>query len=55
MKFKVIVSSTIYYEADIEAESEQDIHVKFFRGEIDFTEWQKHDLDSYIHEIVEVK
>jgi hypothetical protein len=53
-KYKVIVSSTIYYEADIEAESIADIHKQFKEGDLDFTSWQEVGLDSNIYDIVEV-
>jgi hypothetical protein len=54
-KFKVTVSSTIYYQAEIEAESIEDIETDIRNGDLDFTEWDEYDLDSYVHDIVEVK
>ncbi len=53
-KFKVTISSAIYYEAEIEAESIADIHKQFKEGDLDFTSWQEVGLDSNIYDIVEV-
>jgi hypothetical protein len=54
-KFRVTISSAIYYEAEIEAESIEDIHKQFLNGDLDFTEWREADLDSNIYDIVEIK
>jgi len=54
-KYKVRVASTIYYEAEIEAESTEDINNQFMNGDLDFTEWREADLDSNIYDIVEIK
>lgn len=53
--YKVIIASTIYYEAVLNAKSEEDIEEYFDNGAIDFTEWKEIDLDSHIYDIVEVK
>ncbi len=53
-KYKVTISSAIYYEAEIEAESIEDIHKQFKEGDLDFTSWQEVGLDSNIYDIVEV-
>ncbi len=53
-KFKVTISSAIYYEDEIEAESIADIHKQFKEGDLDFTSWQEVGLDSNIYDIVEV-
>jgi hypothetical protein len=53
--FKVTIASTIYYQAEIEAESVEDINDDIMNGEIDFTEWNEIDLDSQIESIKEVK
>jgi hypothetical protein len=54
-KYRVTISSTIYYQAEIEAESTEDINNQFINGDLDFTEWREADLDSNIYDIVEVK
>ena len=54
-KFRVTISSAIYYEAEIEAESIEDIHNQFKEGDLDFTAWKDVGLDSNIYDIVEVK
>jgi hypothetical protein len=54
-KFRVTISSAIYYEAEIESESIEDIHKQFKNGSVDFTAWQEVGLDSNIYDIVEVK
>ncbi len=54
-KYKVIVASTIYYQAEIEAESVEDIQAQFNNGDLDFTCWREEDLDSNIYDIIEVK
>jgi hypothetical protein len=54
MKFKVTVASTIYYQAEIEAESAESINDDIMNGEIDFTEWNEIDLESQIESIKEV-
>lgn len=54
-QFKVIVASTIYYEAVLEAHSEEDIQEYFDKGAIDFTGWKEVELDSHIYDISEVK
>lgn len=52
-KYKVTIASTIYYQAEIEAENEDDICLKFRNGDLDFTEWREADLDSSIYDIME--
>lgn len=54
-KYKVIVASTIYYQAEIDAESVEDIQAQFDNGDLDFTCWREEDLDSNIYDIIEVK
>jgi hypothetical protein len=53
--YRVTIASTIYYQAEIEAESAEDINNQFMNGDLDFTEWREADLDSNIYDIVEVK
>ena len=47
-KFKVTIASTIYYQAEVEAESIEDINTQFNNGDLDFTCWKEEDLDSNI-------
>jgi hypothetical protein len=54
-KYIVTIASTIYYQAEIEAESIEDINAQFNNGDLDFTEWNEIDLDSQIESIKEVK
>lgn len=54
-KYKVIVSSTVYYEAEIEANSSTDIDNLFDNGELNFTKWNDIDLESRIESIQEIK
>jgi len=54
-KYRVMVASTIYYEAEIEAESREDIQSKFDEGNLDFTTWKEIDLESNIDTIRELK
>ncbi len=54
-KFRVTVASTIYYQAEIEAESEESINDEFMNGELDFTEWREIDLESSIESIREIR
>lgn len=54
-KFRVTIASTIYYQADIEADNEDDICMQFRNGEFDFTEWREADLDSHVYDIMEIK
>lgn len=54
-KFRVTIASTIYYQADIEADNEDDICMQFRNGELDFTEWREADLDSHVYDIMEIK
>ena len=51
-KYRVTISSTIYYQAEIEAESTEDINNQFMNGDLDFTEWREADLDSNVYDIV---
>ena len=53
-KFKVVIASTIYYEAEVEAESIKDIHNQFDGGDLDFTTWKEIDLESSVFNIVEL-
>ena len=54
-KYIVTIASTIYYQAEVEAESIEDINAQFNNGDLDFTTWREYDIDSDVHEIVEVK
>ena len=51
-KYRVTISSTIYYQAEVEAESIEDINNQFLNGDLDFTEWREADLDSSVYDIV---
>ena len=53
--YKVIIASTIYYQATLNAHSEEDIKEYFDKGAIDFTTWKEVELDSNIYLIEEVK
>ena len=53
--YRVTIASTIYYQAEIEADNEEDIYNDVMNGEVDFTEWREADLDSNIYDIVEIK
>jgi hypothetical protein len=54
-KFRVTVASTIYYQAEIEAESWEDINKDFDSGELDFTTWNEIDLESSIESVYKIK
>jgi hypothetical protein len=57
-KFRVTIASTIYYQAEIEADNESDINDMFDNQELDFTTWREIDLESSIdsiHKLIEVK
>jgi hypothetical protein len=54
-KFRVTIASTIYYEAEIEAESWESINHDFDNGELDFTTWREIDLESSIESIFKIK
>jgi hypothetical protein len=54
-KYRVTIASTIYYQAEIEAESESQIDNDFDNGELDFTTWKEIDLESSIESIREIK
>jgi hypothetical protein len=54
-KFRVTVASTIYYQAEIEAESAESINEEIMSGELDFTEWREIDLESTIESIREIR
>jgi hypothetical protein len=54
-KYRVTIASTIYYQAEIEAESESQIDNDFDNGKIDFTTWREIDLESSIESIREIK
>jgi hypothetical protein len=54
-KFRVTIASTIYYQAEIEAESESQIDNDFDNGELDFTTWREIDLESSIESIHKIK
>jgi hypothetical protein len=54
-KFRVTIASTIYYQAEIEAESWEDINKDFDNGELDFTAWREIGLDSSIESIYKIK
>lgn len=51
--YKVTVASTIYYQAEIQANNEEEIFKSFNHGEIDFTTWKEIDLDSCIADMWE--
>lgn len=56
-KFRVTIASTIYYQAEIEADNESDINGMFDNQELDFTTWSEIDLESSIdsiHKLIEV-
>jgi hypothetical protein len=54
-KYIVTIASTIYYQTEIEAESIEDIETDLRNGDLDFITWGEYDIDSDVHEIVEVK
>ena len=54
-KYRVTVASTIYYQAEIEAESWESINDDIMNGEVDFTEWKEIDLESNVESIREIK
>jgi hypothetical protein len=54
-KYRVTVASTIYYQAEIEAESWESINEDIMNGEVDFTEWKEIDLESNVESIREIK
>jgi hypothetical protein len=54
-KFRVTIASTIYYQAEIEAENESQIDTKFDDGMLDFTTWNEIDLESSIESIYKIK
>ena len=51
IKFRVTIASTIYYQAEIEAESESQIDNDFDNGKLDFITWNEIDLESSIESI----
>ena len=53
-KYIVTIASTIYYQAEVEAESIEDIETDARNGDLDFTTWREYDIDSDVHEIVEI-
>ena len=56
--YRVVIASTIYYEATLNAHSEEDIKKYFDKGAIVFTTWREIDLESSIdsiHKLIEVK
>jgi hypothetical protein len=54
-KYRVTIASTIYYQAEIEAESESQIDNDFDNGILKFTGWNEIDLESSIESIREIK
>jgi hypothetical protein len=54
-KFRVTIASTIYYQAEIEANNESEINDMFDNQELDFTTWREIDLDSSIESIYKIK
>ena len=52
--YKVTVASTIYYQARIDAENEQEIEKLFNEMGLDFTDWEEVELQSDIYDITEV-
>lgn len=53
-KYKVIVCSSIFYEVEVEAESEKQVNEFFTNGDIDFISGEEIDLESHIYDIKEV-
>jgi hypothetical protein len=51
----VTIASTIYYQSEIEDDSESQILEDFDNGELDFTTWNQIDLESSIESIREIK
>lgn len=54
-KFRVTISSTIYYQAEIEADSEAQIDDDFDNGILQYVGWNEIDLESSIESIFEIK
>jgi hypothetical protein len=54
-KYIVTIASTIYYQAEIESESESQIEDDFDNGLLHFTGWNEIDLESQIESIRDVK
>lgn len=54
-KFRVTIASTIYYQAEIEAENESEIDNLFDDDKLDFTTWNEIDLESSIESIYKIK
>jgi len=50
-KYKVIIASTIFYEAIVESKSAMDIDNDFMNDKLDFTTWREIDLDSRVESI----
>ena len=53
--FRVTIASTIYYQAEIEANNESEINDMFDNQELDFITWREIDLESSIESIREIK
>lgn len=51
--YKVIVCSSIFYEVEVEAESEKEVHELYNNGDIDFVSGEEIDLESHIYDIKE--
>lgn len=54
-KFRVTIASTIYYQAEIEANNESEIDTLFDDDKLDFTTWNEIDLESSIESIHKIK
>jgi hypothetical protein len=54
-KYRVTIASTIYYQAEIEDDSEAQILEDFDNGKLDFTTWNEIDLESSIESIHKIK
>jgi hypothetical protein len=54
-KYRVTIASTIYYQAEIEAESESQIDNDFDNGILQYVGWNEIDLESSIESIREIK
>jgi hypothetical protein len=51
--YKVIVCSSIFYEVEVDAENEKQVHEFFKNGDIDFISGQEIDLESHIYDVKE--
>jgi len=51
--YKVIVCSSIFYEVEVQADSETQVKEFFNNGDIDFIGGEEIDLESHIYDIKE--